>query len=164
MLKPVAVTLALSCLATPALSLSCEFLDPAGMYQQAANSDDRYVIVHGSFLRDGPDTPPVAETTEDGQGVPYTFPALFYGDIGSRVGFRTPTELEVTVDVSCVLDYCGAPPPDGRDVLAFLRVNQDRDYFLRVEACPAWLIFDPTQEELDQITSCMRGGGCEESE
>ncbi|WP_071675456.1 hypothetical protein [Nioella nitratireducens] len=161
MLKWFAATLALVGSTAPVFALSCNFLDPAGMYQQAANSDDRYVIVHGSFLRDGPDTPLITESAEDGQGVPYTFPALFYGDIGSRVGFRTPTELEVTVDVSCVLDYCGAPPPDGREVLAFLRVNQDRDYFLSVEACPAWLIFDPEQEELDRIAACMRGDSCE---
>lgn len=148
-------------LAGPALSLSCAYLDAAAMFQQAAEASERYVIVRGAFLRNGPDMPLPPDTDDPDTPLPYSVEMLFYGDIGSRVGFRTPVELEVTVRVTCVLEWCGAPPEDGREVLAFLRVDEDRQYHLGIGPCPAWVIYDPSQDNLDQIAACMRGEACE---
>ncbi|MGI3185266.1 hypothetical protein [Nioella aestuarii] len=158
-MKQIAAALALLATASPVLALSCLPVDPAGMYQIAAEATDRYVAVHGSFLRDGPDIP--AEGRESDDATPYGYDALFYGDLGSRVGFRTPVELNVHVGVGCVSVWCGSPPPDGTPVLAFLRVDDNRDYFLEVGACPTTLMMQPTDQDLDQITSCMRGEACE---
>lgn len=145
----------------PALPLSCAYLDAAAMYQQAADASDRYVIVHGAFLRNGPDVPLTSVTDDPDTPSPYSVEMLFYGDLCSRVGFHTPVELEVTVRVNCVLSWCGAPPEEGREVLAFLRVDEDRQYHLGIGPCPGWVIYDPSQQELDQITACMRGETCE---
>ena len=51
-------------LARPALSLSCAYLDAAAMFQQAAESSERYVIVRGAFLRNGPDMPLPPDTDD----------------------------------------------------------------------------------------------------
>ena len=158
-MKQIATALALLATASPALALSCLPVDPAGMYRTAAESTDRYVAVHGSFLRDGPDIP--TEGGLSGDATPYGYDSLFYGDLGSRVGFRTPVELSVHVEVGCVSVWCGSPPPDGTPALAFLRVDDNRDYYLQVGACPTTLMMQPTEDDLDQITTCMRGGPCE---
>lgn len=158
-MKLIAAALALLATASPALALSCLPVDPAGMYQIAAEATDRYVAVHGSFLRDGPDI--LAEGDPSGDATPYGYDALFYGDLGSRVGFRTPVELNVHVEVGCFAVWCGSPPVDGVPMLAFLRVDDNREYFLEVGACPTTLQMQPTEDDLDQVTTCMRGGPCE---
>lgn len=140
-------------------ALRCSPMDAAAMYLSAAESEHRYVIVNGAFLRNGPDRPLPVEL-EEGMGVPYVYDALFYGNIASRIGFHTPTELEVTIAVTCVASWCGTPPPDGLEVLAFLRVDEDRNYFLEVEACPSRLIFEPSEDALNQIADCMTGDAC----
>jgi len=161
-----AVTLAmfLCGIAGPAASLSCAYLDAAAMYQQAADASERYVIVHGAFLRNGPDVPLTPVSDDPDTPPPYSVEMLFYGDLGSRVGFHTPVELEVTVRVNCVLSWCGAPPEEGREVLAFLRVDEDRAYHLGIGPCPGWVIYNPSQQDLDQIVACMRGETCEPGE
>lgn len=161
-----AVTLAmfLCGIAGPAASLSCAYLDTAAMYQQAADASERYVIVHGAFLRNGPDVPLTPVSDNPDTPPPYSVEMLFYGDLGSRVGFHTPVELEVTVRVNCVLSWCGAPPEEGREVLAFLRVDEDRAYHLGIGPCPGWVIYNPSQQDLDQIVACMRGETCEPGE
>ena len=161
-----AVTLAmfLCGIAGPAASLSCAYLDAAAMYRQAADASERYVIVHGAFLRNGPDVPLTPVSDDPDTPPPYSVEMLFYGDLGSRVGFHTPVELEVTVRVNCVLSWCGAPPEEGREVLAFLRVDEDRAYHLGIGPCPGWVIYNPSQQDLDQIVACMRGETCEPGE
>lgn len=161
MLKHTTALIALLATATPAFPLSCAGMDIAALYQQAAEATERYVIVHGAFLRNGPDLLLADTIAEEGIGTPYTVDMLFYGDLGSRVGFHTPVELEVTVAVSCVLGWCGAPPEDGREVLAFLRVDQDRAYHLAVGPCSGWVIHNATEDDLNQISACMRGEGCD---
>lgn len=156
-----ALAIALAFQGQPVLALSCMRPDAVAMYQRAAEADARYIIVHGAFLRDGPYRPLLSEPEAEGMGIPYVYDALFYGDIGSRVGFRTPAELEVTVAVDCLGPWCGTPPADGQDVLAFLQVDGNGDYFLMVEACPTWVMTAPGQEAMDRIAACMRGEPCE---
>ena len=155
---------ALALLAQPVLALSCMRPDAVSMYQRAAESEARYVVVLGAFLRDGPDQPLLSEPEAEGMGIPYVYDALFYGDIGSRVGFHTPAELEVTVAVDCLGPWCGTPPADGQEVLAFLQVDENGEYFLMVEACPTWVMTAPDQEVMDRIAACMRGEPCEPDE
>lgn len=157
-MKQIAAALALLLITSPALALSCLPADPAGMYQVASESTDRYVAVHGAFLRDDPDVP--AGRGQSGDAMPYGYDALFYGDFGSRVGFRTPVELNVHIEIGCVSVWCGSPPADGVPMLAFLRLDDNRDYFLEVAACPTTLMMQPAQEDLDQIEDCMAGRSC----
>jgi len=157
-MKHIAATLAFLATATPSLALSCLPADPAGMYQSAAGSTDRYVAVHGTFLRDGPDITAGGSDTVD--AIPFGYDALFYGDLGSRAGFRTPVELLVHIEVDCVSVWCGSPPADGIPTLAFLRVDDNREYFLEVGACPTTLMMRPSQDDLDQIADCMAGRSC----
>ena len=159
MLKPVALSLCLALAAGPVHALRCAPMDAAAMYRHAAGSEHRHVIVRGAFLRDGPDQPLPVETEGEGPA-PYLYDALFFGDIASRVGFHTPAELEVTVLVACVSIWCGTPPEDGQEVLAFLRMDDNRDYYLEVEPCPTTLLIAPTQDDLDEITDCMAGRDC----
>ncbi|RFU14004.1 hypothetical protein DZD18_04015 [Rhodobacteraceae bacterium W635] len=159
MFRPVTLSLCLALAAGPGHALRCASLDAAAMYRHAAGSEHRHVIVHGAFLRDGPDRPLPVET-EEGAPASYLYDALFFGDIASRVGFHTPAELEVTVLVACVSAWCGTPPEDGEDVLAFLRMDDNRDYYLEVEPCPTTLLVAPAQDDLDRITACMAGRDC----
>jgi len=161
MLKHLTTVLVLLATTTPALPLSCAYLDATAMYQQAADASARYVVVRGAFLRNGPNMPLASDPVDEGMGMPYAVDMLFYGDLGSRVGFQTPVELELRVEVSCVLSWCGALPEDGHEVLAFLRVDEDRNYYLSSGPCPAWVIHSPSLQDLDQISACMRGEDCD---
>ncbi|PIV72824.1 MAG: hypothetical protein COW55_15475 [Rhodobacteraceae bacterium CG17_big_fil_post_rev_8_21_14_2_50_65_11] len=157
--RAVAILLCFTLAASPVHALRCAPPDAAAMYRHAAASEHRHVIVRGAFLRDGPDRPLPVETEGD-TPVPYFFDALFYGDIASRVGFHTPAELEVTVAVACMSIWCGTPPEDGQEVLAFLRIDDNRDYYLEVEPCPTTLMSAPTRDDLEQITDCMAERRC----
>jgi len=159
MFRPVTLSLCLVLAAGPGHALRCAPLDAAAMYRHAAGSEHRHVIVRGAFLRNGPDRRLPVETGGEGPA-PYLYDALFFGDIASRVGFRTPAELEVTVLVACQSAWCGTPPEDGEEVLAFLRMDDNRDYYLEVEPCPTTLLTAPTQDDLDRITDCMAGRTC----
>ncbi len=163
MLRKLLLTGISLCLPLQAHALSCMRWDAIDVYNRAAEAEERYVIVRGRFLRDGPDR--LIEDTQEVEGmpVPYTYDALFFGEIGSRVGFRTPVELEVEINVTCAASWCGFPPDDGHDMLAFLQVDNNRNYSLISGPCPFSLIPEPTDEILDQIVACMRSQNCEPS-
>lgn len=146
---------ALLCLSLPsqALALSCAQWSATDTYRAAAEAGERYVIALGSFFRLSPE-----QGTGSAGAVPYSYIAHFAGDVASRVGFRTPMESPVRIDVSCVAGWCGTPPEDGQTVLAFLQVDDNRDYSLSVEACPFWMVANPDRDAVDQITACMRNG------
>ncbi len=147
-------------LPTQSFALSCMMWDAADVYNRAAESETRYLIVHGAFLRNGPDLIEPDTLVLDGAQTPYSYQAVFFGNIASRVGFRTPTELEVTVNVPCVASWCGFEPPEGQEVLAFLEVDDDRNYRLVSGPCPFALNSAPTEADLNQITACMAGEDC----
>jgi hypothetical protein len=167
MLKPLALTLATAVTATvftasTAVALTCIVWDAATVYRAAADAPDRYVIARGSFIRTGPDVV-IEDRAEAGYDLPdpFTYPAQFIGDLASRVGFRTPANLEVQVQVGCVASWCGWELTEGEPMLVFLQVDENRDYSLEIGPCPYWAISNPLQEDLDQIVDCMNGGPCE---
>ena len=151
------LTSALLCLTLPtqALALSCAPWNAVSTYRAAAEAEERYVIALGSFFRTGPDQ--VTEENAAGPD-PYSYAAYFAGDMASRVGFRTPIEFPVQVNVTCVASWCGTPPGDGETVLAIMQVDDNRDYSLQIGACPFWAVTYPDEADLDQITTCMRSG------
>ncbi len=148
---------ALLCLSLPtqSLALSCMQWDAANVYQNAAEAEERYVIVQGSFLRTGPDQ--ITGDNPDGAD-PFTYTAHFYGNLASRTGFHTPADFEVEMQVSCAASWCGGVIPDGQQILAFLQVDDNRDYSLDIGPCPFHIIADPSPQVLDQITGCIRNG------
>lgn len=142
-----------------ASALSCVPWDAAGAYSRAAESERRFVIGHGQFLRTSNDMPgPTDPHAPEAQ--PYSFDALFIGNLASRAGFNAPVELEVSVEVVCMAHWCGGID-EGQEALVFLEVDEDRNYSLVSGPCPFSFIPNPSREDLSQITACMAGRACE---
>lgn len=153
-------TTALLCLSLPgqAVALSCMMWDAASVYQYAADAEERYVIGLGTFYRSGPDR----ITGDNGPDPdPYAYTAHFNGNLATRVGFSTPADFEVEVQISCAASWCGAALQDGQHVLAFMQVDDNRDYSLEIGPCMFLAVSEPSQEALDQVIQCVRGGACE---
>ena len=138
-----------------AVALSCMAWDARTVYRNAAEAEDRFVIALGSFQRSGPDQ---VTGSNPGGPEPYGYPARFTGNLASRSGLRTPADFQVDMRVNCIASWCGAAPQDGRQMLVFLQVDDNRNYTLDLDACPFWAVAEPEQAALDQITQCMRGG------
>jgi len=139
----------------PAVALSCLAWDAETVYRAAAEAEERYVIALGSFQRTDPDR---GTGANPGGPEPYSYPARFTGSLASRIGFRTPADLLVDMRVNCVASWCGSAPEDGRQMLVFLQVDDNREYSLDLDACSFWAIPEPDRAALDQIIQCMRGG------
>lgn len=146
---------AVACVAAgPALSLSCMRPDPVRSFAEAAASDDRYVVLFGTFDFDASAMPSFDGRTEP--GVPDPVPATFSGKALDTDGFSIPYTTELWLQPTCAGVWCGGMEP-ASDVLAFVRDRGDGTYELELGACPFWVHFDPSQAILDRLAGCLAG-------
>lgn len=146
---------ALACIAAgPALSLSCLQPDPERAFAQAAASDDRYVVLHGSFAFDVTAMPSFDERSENETIEPVA--ATFSGMALNVDGFTIPYTTELWLQPTCAGIWCGGMQPHN-DVLAFVRDRGDGTYELELGPCPFWAFFDPEPQVLNRMAACLSG-------
>lgn len=145
-----------SLLASTAFALSCMPHDVAQVYREAAESDTRYFVVLGILTFDKHKLP---ETDWDNQAQtpPDTrIPARIKGTSLGAGGFQKAFEGQITLNAQCFGPWCSSAI-SGAQYLAF--VNAD-SLELVVTPCGGYGFANPTQETIERLLRCHRGGAC----
>ncbi|MGC1503360.1 MAG: hypothetical protein WA782_04380 [Sulfitobacter sp.] len=145
------------CAPMPALALSC--LAPAvdRSYAQFAAAEEAYVVVHGRLTLDMSDLP--QGMTGDTRPPRMTkIAAELQGSSLNKTGFVVPFDRPVTLEVSCLSQWCGHVQT-GEEILAFVRKDVD-GYALHITPCGGSVFGSPKPEMLAQVKQCMADQAC----
>lgn len=141
---------------SPAVALSCLRPDVAKTYTQAAQAEEKYVVVHGDLSFDAARLPR-AEGNESPELT--RIPARLKGHALSKSGFDHAFDREITLEVACFGPWCGGAAPN-HPYLAFVMYDDNAGYTLSIDPCGGMVFPDPTAEILDKVQRCNRGGTC----
>lgn len=157
-MKTAFLTALATCFATQSVALSCLAPDVARSFTQAANAEERYIILLGTFAFE-------EAGEEAGKGRPSArqdaeFQSDFDGQYLTQDGFQTAPTLAVDLRFTCAGIWCGTMQSYGAQVLAFVE-QTDAGYTLDIGPCGGQAFTDPTPEQVNQVVACMRGDTCE---
>ncbi len=142
--------------AGPVLALSCIRPDVANTYERAVETEEIYVVVHGTLTFDQTRVP---DNDLSNQNRPDTLiPARLKGVSLSRDGFVTPFDRIISVFLQCFGPWCGGAT-SGAEYLSFLE-RTETGYVMTIDPCGSWIFPEPTKVQLDLTISCMRGERC----
>jgi len=143
----------------PGLALSCLPHSPVNAFWDAAESEDRYVVVLGT-LDFNPARLPVVDWEKQEETVPLTtFNASFSGFSLTQQGFNARFVRTIRAEVACYGPWCATLAP-GAEVLGFLR-KDGLSYVLETNPCGGFAFTNPTDEMIESVVQCFRGGPCE---
>ena len=172
-LAPGLAFLLLSCLPfAPAHALSCLPHDVARTYEQAAQSDDTYIVVHGILTFDKTHLPKTDWQNQHKTPPNTLIPARLEGKALTQDGFVARFDRSITLNVQCLGPWC-ANAKSGTHYLAFLRktggpsgTGETRQstsrsrYRLDINACGGMGFAAPSAQTLETVVTCFRGGSC----
>ena len=155
-MKNLILSALLACIATQSIALSCMRPDPVQSFHHATEVPEPIYILHGRLAFDESLLPEgmVNEPRE-----PAPIPAHFDGMGLTLNGFTSRFERPVTLQSVCFGPWCGREV-SGENVMLFAKVVGN-DIIVESDPCGVNVFYDPTQEMLDQMTSCIRGETCE---
>lgn len=153
------LALALAALPLPALALSCLPHSLEASYQEAAQAEETYVVVHGRLTFDAEDLPEVDLQNQQNTPAMTRIDARLEGMSMRHSGFDLPFEQNVTIALECYGPWC-AQAQTGQDVLAFLR-KEAEGYVLATNPCGGMLFHAPDTDMLDRVQACFDGAPCE---
>ncbi len=142
----------------PAAALSCLPPDVARSYQQAAQSDDSYVVVTGKLTFDERRLPKPPRNDPNATKPDTLIPARMVGHSLSRKGFVTPFQTPITLNARCLGPWCSGAA-SGVEYLAFLK-KEGGAYTLELSPCGGNAFEDPTDKQKALAVACLRGGKC----
>ncbi|WP_246175770.1 hypothetical protein [Roseovarius bejariae] len=156
----------------PAHALSCLPHDVARTYEQAAQSDDTYIVVHGTLTFDESRLPKTDWQNQQKTPPNTLIPARLEGQALTRKGFVAPFTRPITFNVQCLGPWC-ASAESGTPYLAFLRRTDGQSgagtsgssdtgnsYQLDINACGGMGFAEPSEQALETVVQCFRGGPC----
>lgn len=137
-------------------ALSCLRPDVARAFTTAAEAEETYVVLLGSFAFDAPGASgsdnPARETQVD---------SVFTGQSLGATGFQPNAPLDVTLKFTCAGPWCGSIPDDGTQVLAFVE-RTAAGYVFEVGPCYGSAFVAPRAGDIARVEACMQGDGCAE--
>lgn len=157
-MKQIILAMLVSLIAGQATALSCLRPDPIETFQRLATDPERYFVIYGTLTFDKTALP--QGSNDFGQTpVPDAIAGRFEGLGLSRAGFVTPYESDVLLQVTCAGPWCGSAQ-SGREAVYFVPAS-DAPVTLQAGPCGGMIFYDPSEADLDMLTSCMQGGFCE---
>ncbi len=147
------------CLAGQASALSCLPHSVQAAYQNAAEAEDVYVVIHGKLSFDK-DLLPVTDW-DDQMNTPDStpIPARISGKMLTATGFDRPAFLNLTFDVRCYGPWC-ASGVAGADYLAFVK-QTPTGYVLETNPCGGFAFATPSPEQIQAVEACHAGKSCD---
>lgn len=147
-------------LAGPAVALTCLPPDPVRLYERAAASEERYVVVYGAldlskvrFEHDGGYFDPPCQQKRIYSGVPLRGLSL------TRDGFALPFDRPITLRFACFGPWCSGRTTEAQQIV-FLRKLEQGGYELEFDPCGGWAYETPDPAEVDRLVQCHRSGRC----
>ena len=157
-MKTLILSVLLACTATQSIALSCMRPDPVQSFHRATEVPEPIYILHGRLTFDE-SLLPVGMVNTPREPAP--IPARFEGMGLTLNGFTSRFERQVVLQSICFGPWCGREV-SGEDSLLFAKVVGDQ-IIIESDPCGGNVFYDPTQDVLDQMTSCIRGEVCEVS-
>jgi hypothetical protein len=145
-------------LAQPAVALSCMAPDIARDYQQAAQSDDTYIVVKGNLFFDETVLPDRIDQRTSRARDSVDVEGWLAGFSLAKNGFTRRFERDVILRVSCLGPWCGGTVKG--EHLAFLK-QEDHQWIMQINPCPGMTYATPTAEQEQTALACFRGEGCQ---
>ena len=155
----------------PASALSCMQPDLAAEMERAKASPDLYHIFVGTFqsepLKKVDPRQPMMKSHGPANGKPSLFPqpiqrkgqtvrTIFNGYSLSNIAqYDQPLQYyPMEIKVTCAASWCGSPPPNGQNVVAFVKARPGQTPLLTVSPCPG-NVFDlsPDNSEVRLLRS-----------
>lgn len=145
-------------IAGPAFALSCLPYSARQAFQDASESADLYVLVHGQLVFNRADLP-VADMSQQGLIQPDNFlRARLSGDSLTEDGFTARFASRIDVNVQCFGPWCGGLS-SGSDYLIFLKQTAS-GYLLETNPCGGFAFEAPQPATLDDMHQCLLGNEC----
>jgi len=145
-------------LSGPAFALSCMRPDVARTYQEAADAEEAYIVVHGRLDFDESRLPKTDMANQQATPPDTLIPARIDGKAMSFDGFTIPFTREITLNAQCFGPWCTGAA-SGTDYLAFLKKGAD-GYLLSLTPCGGFGFANPSDAALEKVHSCFRGDDC----
>lgn len=154
------IPFALSILVTgPAFALSCMPYSARQAFQDASDSPDRYVVVHGQLAFNPADLPVVDMSHQDRIQPDNFMRASLTGFSLTGSGFNARFVQQIQVNVQCFGPWCGSIS-SGPDYLMFLK-QTSTGYLLETDPCGGFAFYDPAPETLNDMHQCLLGEECQ---
>ncbi len=146
------------CFAGQASALSCLPHSVQAAYQQAAEAEDVYVVIHGRLSFDG-DLLPVTDWQDQASTPEQTrIPAQIEGQMLTAGGFDRDVVLDLTFDVLCYGPWCASGVP-GVGYLAFAK-QTPTGYVLQTNPCGGFAFAQPSPDQIQAVEACHGGDSC----
>lgn len=148
------LALILAAAAAPVFALSCTTVDVAWSYQNAADSEKRYVVLLGQFSFDETALPYKQHEVPQSALIETEFSGVSL----SKKGFETPFSGLVTLNAECFGPFCSTLQ-SGLETLAFVEKTND-GYVLTTSPCGGFAYQNPIQAQIEMVVSCHNGRSC----
>ena len=156
-MKRIILTTLIAMTAGQTQALSCMPADVARTFNWAAEAEERYIVLNGTFSFVAP------ARTQNRQLNPETTSrdALFEGSYLGAEGFVAAPPLDVTLTFVCLGPWCGSIESGGDSILVFAQQTTD-GYIVEVDPCFG-SVFPSNDGTIERVQACMRGETCEET-
>jgi len=144
--------------AGPAVALSCLPQDLNQTFQDAAQSEDAFVVVLGKVLFKKSQLPKTDFNNQQATKPDNLISARIQGRALNHDGFVVPFNREIVLNVQCYGPWCSSMEP-GKQYLTFLR-KANGGYLLETNPCGGFAISQPSKKTLEQVKACFRGEEC----
>ncbi|SMR82350.1 hypothetical protein SAMN04488030_2700 [Aliiroseovarius halocynthiae] len=149
----------LSVTPTTASALSCMPYNAIAAYNDAAKSDDDYVVVHGTLQFDESKLPKVDWQHQEDVKPDNHLTGRIEGKSLTRNGFTAQFMRGIDINVQCYGPWCSGLT-SGAKYLAYLKKDGDH-YLLETNPCGGFAFQDPDRATLFKVTACLNGKRCD---
>lgn len=153
------ILVAMMVLPTTASALSCRPYNAIAAYNDAAKSDDAYVVVHGTLRFDESKLPKVDWDRQEDVKPDNFLTGRIDGQSLTRAGFTAQFVRDIDINVQCYGPWCSGLT-GGAEYLVYLKKVGD-GYLLEANPCGGMAFQDPGAATLSKVTACLQGKRCD---
>lgn|GEM_PF-481398 len=157
MIRALVTGLALTALASPAVSLSCLPPDIVRTFEEIRKSPDVYWLLKGEFTLNQPIAFPDKDADGHYVGDPRPTSIRFSGQALRPDGSYVDYKDDMTLMLGCVSVWCGGLPENAK---VFAAVNVTDGAPVLTEGPCAWHVIPFTTEAEERLIDCVANGAC----
>lgn len=157
-MKKIILAALVACAPVAASALSCMPHSVQAAFQQAQESDAKFLVVRGRLEFDAHQLPNMNRKDQRATPQETLIPARLKGTSLSAKGFSTPYNQDVTLSIACYGPWC-ASVQRGTEVLVFVEMGKGGNV-ISTNPCGGHLFGTPTPKMIRDVKSCFAGGAC----
>jgi hypothetical protein len=157
-MKKIILAAVVACTPVAAAALSCMPHSVQAAFQQAQESEAKFLVVRGRLEFDARKLPKTNRKDQRATPEQTRIAARLKGTSLSAKGFSTPYNQDVTLSVACFGPWC-ASAQRGTEVLAFVELGAQGNV-ISINPCGGYLFGTPTPKMIRAVKTCFAGGAC----